>query len=60
MDANVTFIKYFQEIKKLNNVSEDTKHVEELYKKEMGKSKKREKSLLEIHQNKIAKKKRVI
>ncbi|XP_012217996.1 protein starmaker [Linepithema humile] len=47
------------EVKKLNNVSEpDKKCVEEFYKKDTGKSKKREKSLLEMHQSKIAKKKR--
>ncbi|KAL6429295.1 hypothetical protein ACFW04_008183 [Cataglyphis niger] len=44
------------EIKKLRK--SDTEHVKEIYKKEVNEKRKPEKSLLEMHQNKIAKKKK--
>lgn len=47
----------FQEAKKLRD--SEKKHVNEFHKKETDKSEKREKSLLEVHQSKIAKKKKV-
>lgn len=58
MYTDVQFIAFFQEIKKLKEP--DTEHVKEFHKKEVNEERKPEKSLLEIHQSKIAKKKKVI
>lgn len=49
-------------MKKLDNAPDPSykERIEESHKKDTGKSKKREKSLLEMHQSKMAKKKKVM
>ena len=54
---DVQFTLLFQEIRKLRESDTDVK---EFHKKKAEKTRKTEKSLLEVHQSKIAKKKRVI
>lgn len=58
MCTDVQLIASLQETKRLRE--SDTEHVKEFHKKEASEKRKSEKSLLEMHQSKIAKKKKVI